>query len=118
MKLREQYTCPLELTHDLIRGKWKPIILWQLSKGGSSLAALERSIEGINRKMLIEQLAALVACGAVSKTCFEGYPKKVEYALTARGNKLLEAISILQRVGIELMLEDGREIFLREKGLL
>ena len=33
MKLRSDYTCPLELTHDIIRGKWKPIILWQLSKG-------------------------------------------------------------------------------------
>ena len=36
MKQRNEYTCPLELTHDAIRGKWKPIILWQLNKGGSS----------------------------------------------------------------------------------
>jgi hypothetical protein len=24
MKIREEYTCPLELTHDLTKGKWKP----------------------------------------------------------------------------------------------
>ena len=23
MKMRDEYTCPLELTHDAIKGKWK-----------------------------------------------------------------------------------------------
>lgn len=23
MKLREEFTCPLELVHDMIKGKWK-----------------------------------------------------------------------------------------------
>ncbi len=35
-----------------------------------------------------------------------------------RGRKMLEAIVIMQGIGIELMLEDHREDFLREKGLL
>ena len=30
MKIRNDYTCPLELVHDMIKGKWKPIILWRL----------------------------------------------------------------------------------------
>ncbi|EFV23021.1 hypothetical protein HMPREF1011_01144 [Anaerostipes caccae] len=42
MKMRNEYTCPLELTHDIIKGKWKPIILWELSKGGSSLSVLKK----------------------------------------------------------------------------
>ena len=29
MKMREEFTCPLELVHDMIKGKWKPIILWR-----------------------------------------------------------------------------------------
>ena len=29
MKMRSQYTCPLEMTHDIIKGKWKPLIIWQ-----------------------------------------------------------------------------------------
>lgn len=32
MKMRNEYNCPLELTYDMIKGKWKPIIIWQLSK--------------------------------------------------------------------------------------
>ena len=38
MKTRMEYTCPLELTHDVTKGKWKPIILWQLGKGRRSLS--------------------------------------------------------------------------------
>ena len=56
MKLRETYTCPLELVHDMIKGKWKPIILWRLRLGKTTLAKLERDIEGITQKMLLEHL--------------------------------------------------------------
>lgn len=106
MKMRDEYTCPLELTHDLTKGKWKPIILWQLGKGGKSLSQLEREIKGINQKMLLEQLKELQDYNLVDKKSFEGYPLKVEYSLTSHGMKLLEAISIMQSVGMELMREN------------
>jgi len=55
------------LTHDITKGKWKPIILWQLGKNNRSLSQLERDIKGINQKMLLEQLIyALVSLGALS----------------------------------------------------
>lgn len=118
MKKREVYTCPLEMTHDMIRGKWKPIILWQLGKGGTSLADLQRSIEGITQKMLLEHLKELQEFEIVSKKTFEGYPLKVEYDLTDKGRRMLQVIKMMQEVGIELMLEDGKEALLREKGWL
>lgn len=118
MKMREEYTCPLELTHDIIKGKWKPIILWQLSEGARSLSSLKKEIKGISQKMLIQHLSELHSSGAVGKTIYEGYPLKVDYFLTGRGKKIFEAVSIMQSVGIEMMLEDGKENFLKEKGLL
>lgn len=118
MKIRDEYTCPLELTHDITRGKWKPIILWQLGKGPSSLSQLEKDILGINQKMLLEQLQELSEFGVISKKNFEGYPLKVEYFLTDRGKKILEAVSIMQSVGMDIMLENGMDEVLREKGLL
>lgn len=51
MKMRNEYICPLELIHDIIKGKWKPVILWKLSKGGSSLSVLIKSILGISQKI-------------------------------------------------------------------
>lgn len=118
MKIRDEYTCPLELTHDITKGKWKPIILWQLGKGKNSLSQLEHDIKGINQKMLLEQLKELLDYGMIDKQSFEGYPLKVEYSLTERGEKLLEAVTIMQGVGIELMKEIGMEDVLKKNGFL
>ena len=118
MKMRNEYTCPLELTHDIIKGKWKPIILWELSKGGSSLSVLKKSIRGISQKMLVQHLNELLECGVIGKLTYDGYPLKSEYFLTERGKRIFGAISIMQSIGIEMMLEDDREDFLKEKGLL
>ena len=118
MKIREEYTCPLELTHDITKGKWKPIILWQLRLCNTSLASLEKNIHGVNQKMLIEQLKELLDFGIIGKKTFEGYPLRVEYFLTERGEKMLEAITIMQNIGIELMQENGMEDVLRAKGFM
>ena len=118
MKLRQDYTCPLEMTHDIIRGKWKPIILWQLSNGGCSLTALKKAIHGISQKMLVQHLTELLECGMIGKTTNDGYPLKSNYFLTERGRKLFDAVSIMQSVGIDMMIEDHREEFLKEKGLI
>lgn len=50
MKMRTEYTCPLELVHGMVKGKWEPIILWRLHLGAASLAKLERDIDGITQK--------------------------------------------------------------------
>ena len=97
MKMRTEYTCPLELVHDMIKGKWKPIILWRLRLGATSLAKLEKDIDGITQKMLLEQLRELIDFGFVQKKSFEGYPLHVEYSLTENmGKRILEALRIMQ----------------------
>lgn len=118
MKKRREYTCPLELTHDLIRGKWKPIILWQLGKKACSLSELEKSIEGISQKMLLQHLRELQQFDMVYKKQFDGYPLRVEYSLSESGKRMLEVVMMMQQIGIELMKKDGKESWLREKGLL
>lgn len=118
MKTRKEYTCPLELTHDITKGKWKPIILWQLGKSTKSLSKLKKDIHGVSQKMLIEQLQELVLYGMVNKKLYQGYPLKVEYSLTDRGQQMLQAITIMQNIGIEMMIEDQRIDVLEEMGLI
>lgn len=119
MKVREKFTCPLELVHDMIKGKWKPIILWRLRLGATSLAKLERDIDGVTQKMLLEQLKELIDYGFVEKKSFEGYPLRVEYSLTKdRGYELLKALKIMQHIGIEYLKEQGVENVLIEKGVV
>ena len=119
MKLREDYTCPLEIVHDIIKGKWKTIILFQLRNGAKSLSELEHEIQGISQKMLLEQLKELQMFGLVEKKSYSGYPLHVEYLLTDdRGNEIMKALNIMQQIGIDYLLEIGKEDLLREKGLL
>ncbi|MEF9998057.1 MAG: helix-turn-helix domain-containing protein, partial [Lachnospiraceae bacterium] len=103
----------------MIKGKWKTIILWRLRLGHTSLAKLEKDIEGITQKMLIEQLKELIAFGLVEKKTYEGFPLRVEYFLTEqRGQKILEALKIMQSVGIDYMVENSMTDVLREKGVI
>lgn len=118
MKDRASYTCPLELTHDMMKGKWKPVILWQLGKGSASLAELKKAISGISQKMLLEHLKELQEVQVVGKKQYEGYPLKVEYFLTDRGQRFLKVVMEMQQIGIEVMMEDGKEELLRHKGLI
>ena len=119
MKIRDDYTCPLEIVHDIIKGKWKTIILYQMKDGPKGLAELEREIEGITQKMLLEQLKELIEFGLVEKKSFDGYPLRVEYSITERrGRKMIEAITIMQMVGVDYMIENGMTDALIEKGIL
>lgn len=116
MKIRNVYTCPLELTHDMIKGKWKPIILWRLRLGNTSLSHLEKDIDGITQKMLLQDLKELMEYGLVDKKTFSGYPLKVEYFLTQDiGIKILEALTIMQQVGIDFMQANGMQDVLQKK---
>jgi DNA-binding HxlR family transcriptional regulator len=118
LKIRDDYTCPLEIVHDFIRGKWKTIIMFQLRKGNATLSELEHGIEGITQKMLLQQLNELQQFDMVSKKEFPGYPLHVEYFLTEyKGRKMLEAIQIMQEIGIEYMVEHGMGDVLDKKGI-
>lgn len=104
MKFRDTYTCPLELTHDLIKGKWKPILLWQIGKNNiQSFSALKHSIPAMSEKMLTEQLNELLATQLINKDKTTTYPLKVTYTLTPYGEKLLTAITIMQEVGSDML---------------
>ena len=107
MKLRKEYTCPLEITHDILKGKWKTIILWQLKyHGKTSLSQLEKDIKGISQKMLLEQLKELREFGLVDKIKYQGYPLRVDYYLTEdRGHRIIKALEIMQEIGKEYLDE-------------
>lgn len=119
MKIRKEYTCPLEIVHDIVKGKWKTIILYQLKHGPQSLSQMEHQIAGISQKMLLEQLKELQEFGLVDKKVYEGYPLHVEYFLTEeRGGKMTKALEIMQQIGIDYLLDNGQEEELKKKGLL
>jgi DNA-binding HxlR family transcriptional regulator len=80
--------CPIRTTVELIGGKWKLLILHQLSSGPMRLTQLRDAIPDISEKMLVQELQVMVQSGLVSKQRFNEAPPRVEYAVTAKGGHI------------------------------
>ena len=68
---------PVEATLDVIGGKWKGVILYQLDTT-KRFNELQRLIPGINRRMLTLQLRELEQDGLVHREVYREVPPKVE----------------------------------------
>lgn len=79
-----------------LEGKWKIVILCQLfAVDVLRFSELERLVEGVTQKMLIQQLRELEQDGIVQRTVYPQVPPKVEYSLTQIGRDLGPAITAL-----------------------
>ncbi|MGI4720804.1 MAG: winged helix-turn-helix transcriptional regulator [Janthinobacterium lividum] len=81
----------------VLEGKWKIVIIFQLfaAKQPLRFSELERRVEGVNQKMLIQQLKELEKDGIVIRTVYPQVPPKVEYALSDMGMALGPSIESL-----------------------
>jgi DNA-binding HxlR family transcriptional regulator len=90
-----EYNCSMELTLDIIGGKWKPVIIWQLGKETMRFNELKRSMPSITQKMLTQQLRALEESQLINRVIYNQVPPKVEYSLTDYGRSLLPILTNL-----------------------
>lgn len=81
----------------VLEGKWKIVIIFQLfaAKQPLRFSELERRVEGVNQKMLIQQLKELEKDGIVIRKIYPQVPPKVEYALSDMGLALGPSIECL-----------------------
>ena len=100
LKVSEK-SCSLRDVLDIIGGKWSMPIIYILSKGKMRFMEIERSVEGINTRMLVKELKNMEANGIVTREVFPTVPPTVEYALTEKGAKLLPSIVSLHQWGEE-----------------
>lgn len=104
---KKTYACPMEMTIDLIGGKWKALLLWNLSMGTRRFGELTRQFPGATQKMLTQQLRDLENNGLVSRKVYAEVPPKVEYALTDFGMTLMPVLTAMNQWGKEYL--EGRE---------
>lgn len=90
-----QDRCPIMDALDMIGGKWKITLLYELLAGEKRYAELRRAIDGISEKVLIASLRGLEADGLVERESFHEVPPRVVYRLTRRGRTLETALQAL-----------------------
>lgn len=80
--------CGVEVTLNLIGGKWKGLILWHLCQKTLRFSQLQRRTHGITQKMLTQQLRELERDGLIHREVYPQVPPRVEYSLTTQGQSL------------------------------
>jgi len=92
--------CPVTRALEIIGGKWRIYIIWELSTVKSlRYNELKRSISGITNIMLTRSLQSLEEHGLVKRVEFNKIPPHVEYSLTDSCNGLLPALKIINEWG-------------------
>jgi DNA-binding HxlR family transcriptional regulator len=95
----EQVRCGLDIALEVVGGKWKSLLLWELQQGPRRFSSLRRCMDSISEKMLAQQLRELEADGVVHRCQYNEVPPRVEYWLTAFGESLNAALEPLCRWG-------------------
>lgn len=79
---KKVFYCNVELTIDIIGGKWKPLIIYQIGKHeGIRYGDLKRKIPNINERVLTRQLRELEENKLIKRQIYDELPQRVEYSL-------------------------------------
>jgi DNA-binding HxlR family transcriptional regulator len=106
---RGPYICGIDAAMDVVTGKWKSLILWELEHGTRRFGELRRALPGISEKMLTQQLRDMEQDGLIHREVYKEVPPKVEYWLTNEGRSLNAALGPLGDWGEERMQRIGAE---------
>jgi len=77
-------SCPVKAAIDVIRGRWKPSILWELQQGTKRFSDLQNAQPQCRAQVLTVQLRQLEADGVVTRTVYPEIPARVERGFTSK----------------------------------
>lgn len=100
--------CGIDAALDVVSGKWKGLVLWELDHHGTRrFAQLRRGLVGVSEKMLTQHLREMEADGLVHREVYPEVPPKVEYSLTEAGTALNKALGALGEWGTGRIRRDA-----------
>ena len=105
---KRTYDCGIGPAFEVVGGKWKAAILWELAEGPVRFGELKRRVRGVTEKMLIQQLRELERDRLITRTAFPEVPPRVEYALTEWGAGLNETLAPIADWGEAYARATGR----------
>ncbi|MCC9071275.1 helix-turn-helix transcriptional regulator [Flavobacterium sp. F-65] len=98
-KIEKDYSCGLEITSEIIGGKWKPTLINLIHEGIIRPSELQRAMPAASRRALNIQLNELQEHGIIEKKIYAVLPPKVEYSLTDFGRCLLPITLAMEEWG-------------------
>ena len=102
-----KYNWGIDAALDVIGGKWKPLVLYQLKEGTLRFSQIMTLVQPrITQRMLTKELRELEKDGLITRKVYAEVPPKVEYTLTERGASLIPILDQLCEWGYEHMNED------------
>lgn len=93
--LHRKFSCPVELSLEIIGGKWKPVILAHLKQGRLRYAELRALMPSLSDKVLSQRLNDLEELELVQRRQSGGRGRPVHYQLTSRGQSLSPVLQAL-----------------------
>jgi DNA-binding HxlR family transcriptional regulator len=106
----KDYKCPIEVTMDILGGKWRSLIFWHLGQKKLRFGELQKIVPGISKKVLTEHLKNLEKRGFIEREVFPEVPPRVEYSITSKGKKLLEVLKVMEKWGRDFLETEGEKI--------
>lgn len=91
--------CPLTTAQFVLNGKWKLLIIHNISIGNNRFGVLRNELPGCSPSMLTSQLRDLEKDGLIVRTIYPEIPPHVEYSLTETGGKLTNVIHYMAEWG-------------------
>lgn len=96
MTKKKKISTEIELTIDIIGGKWKPSIIWFLgTEGTKRFGEIRKFLPEITHKVLTNQLKELEKNNIINRKAYPVVPPKVEYSLTNKGETLLPILGLM-----------------------
>ena len=105
--LNRRFYCGVELTLEILQGKWKPVILAHLKEGPMRYGELRRAIPRLSEKMLSERLRDLEEQGLVSRSKVGSRGSPATYRLSRRADSLRPLLGALNDWGFQVGPEVG-----------
>jgi DNA-binding HxlR family transcriptional regulator len=101
------YNTPMEVTLEVIGGKWKALLVYRLLNGALRFSELKRQVPGITEKMLTQQLRELERDGVLNRRVFAEVPPRVEYCVSEHGRSLQPVLAAMCQWGRQHWQQQG-----------